>query len=171
LPTLHLLRHAKSSWDPPGGRDHDRELSDRGRRAAAAMAAHIRRAAIAPDLVLCSSARRTVDTLAAIRHSLPRNVAVETTPDLYEVGAAALLDRIRAIPDPVGVLLVVGHNPGMEGLAAGLAGKGSDAGAREALGMKFPTGALASLEFDGGWSGLSWGGARLTGFVVPRDLD
>lgn len=135
------------------------------------MAAHIRKAGIAPDLVLCSTARRTVDTLAAIRQGLPRTVAVETTPDLYEVGAVALLDRIRLTPASIGVLLLVGHNPGMEGLASGLAGEGSDAGAREALLRKFPTGALASLDFEGGWSRLSWGAARLTGFVAPKDLD
>lgn len=168
---LHLLRHAKSSWGEPGLRDHDRPLSDRGRRAAAAVAAHLRTAGIAPDLVLCSTARRTVDTLAAIRSSLPKAAAVETTAELYEVGAAALLDRVHLVPSQVGVLLLVGHNPGMEGLASGLAGDGSDVEARTAMLRKFPTGALASLAFDGDWDGLSWGAARLTGFVVPRELD
>lgn len=171
MPILHLLRHAKSSWDAAGLRDHDRPLSERGGRAAAAMAAHLRRAAVAPDLVLCSSARRTVETLAAIRGALPRGVAVETTDDLYEVGAATLLQRLGRIPAEVGVLLVIGHNPGMEELALRLAGEGSDAGASERLGRKFPTGAIATLEFEGAWADLDWGGARLTGFVAPRDLE
>src|SRR3546814_409083 len=157
LPTLHLLRHAKSSWDAPGVADHDRPLSERGRRAAAAMAAHFRKAGIAPDLVLCSSARRTVDTLAAIRPRLPKDVAIETTADLYEVDAGTLLARVRRVPASVEVLLLVGHNPGMEGLATGLAGAGSDAAARAGLDHKFPAGALASLDFDGDWRDLACG--------------
>ena len=51
--TLHLLRHAKSSWDDLGIRDHDRPLSGRGERAAAAMAAYFRQVGVTPDLVLC----------------------------------------------------------------------------------------------------------------------
>lgn len=171
MPTLLLLRHAKSSWDEPGQRDHARPLSERGRRAAAAMAAHIRRSAIAPDLVLCSSARRTQETLAAIRPALPRDVPVETTDDLYEVGAGSLLERLRTIPASVATLLLVGHNPGMEELAGRLAGPGGDRAAAEALGRKFPTGALATLAFDGAWADLAWGTAKLTAFVAPRDLE
>lgn len=171
MPTLHLLRHAKSSWGEPGLADHDRPLSDRGRRAASAMAAHLRRAGVAPDLVLCSSARRTVETLAAIRHSLPRTAGIETTPELYEAGASSLLDRLRAVPPAIATLMLIGHNPGLEVLAGQLAGEGSDPEARQALGRKFPTGALATLEFEGEWRDLAWGAARLTAFVAPRDLD
>lgn len=171
MPTLLLLRHAKSSWDDPGQRDHDRPLSERGRRAAAAMAAHLRRSGAAPDLVLCSSARRTQETLAAIRGALPRGVPVETTDDLYEVGADSLLERLQQVPSSAATLLLVGHNPGIEDLAARLAGPGGDRAAAEALGRKFPTGALATLQFDGAWADLAWGAARLTGFVAPRDLE
>lgn len=171
MPTLHLLRHAKSSWGEPGLADHDRPLSDRGRRAAAVMAVHIRKAGIAPDLVMCSNARRTVETLAAIRHSLPRTAGVETTPELYEADASSLLDRLRAAPATVATLMLIGHNPGLEVLAGQLAGEAGDPEARQALGRKFPTGALATLEFEGEWRDLAWGAARLTAFVAPRDLD
>lgn len=170
VPVLHLLRHAKSSWGDPGLRDHDRPLSGRGERAAVAMADHLRREGIAPDLVLCSTARRTVDTLAAIRSGLPASSEVETSRQLYEVGAEALLERLRRVPGTVGVLLLIGHNPGLEELSTRLAGAGTDPAARQALARKFPTGALATLEFDGGWPDLSWGGARLTGFIAPKDL-
>lgn len=170
MPALHLLRHAKSSWDDMRLRDFDRPLSDRGERAASAMAAHLRRAGVVPELVLCSSARRTVDTLAAIRSVLPDDVDIETGPELYEAGAPALLDRLHRVPDGVGELLLIGHNPGLEELAGRLSGPGSDPGAGTALARKFATGALATLAFDGRWPELSWGGARLTGFVAPKDL-
>jgi len=170
MPTLHLLRHAKSSRGDPGLPDFDRPLSDRGLRDAAAIAACLPKAGLMPDRVLCSSARRTVDTLAAIRAGLPERLEVETTGDLYEVGATALLDRLRRIPGDVGELLVVGHNPGMEDLATRLAGTGSDLAAIRALARKYPSGALATLEFDGEWRTLSPGDARLTRFITPKDL-
>ncbi|MEQ8397109.1 histidine phosphatase family protein [Thalassobaculum sp.] len=168
--TLHLLRHAKSSWDDLGIRDHDRPLTARGERAAVAMAAYLRQEGIAPDLVLCSTARRTVDTLAALRSVLSKSARTKITRDLYEVGSEALLDRLRGVSDDVDVLMVVGHNPGLEDLASRLAGDGSDSGARKALNRKFPTGAVATLEADGSWGSLDWGGARLTRFVTPKEL-
>lgn len=170
MPTLHLLRHAKSSWDDLDLRDHDRPLSARGERAAAAMAAFLRQSGVAPDLVLCSTARRTQDTLTAIRAGLPATVDVKNTRALYEADAGALLDRIRKVDAAVATLMLVGHNPGLEDLAVLLAGDGGDPAARKALFRKFPTGALASLSSDGDWKSLAPGGARLTGFVTPKDL-
>jgi len=170
MPTLLLLRHAKSDWAGLGLADHERPLSRRGERAAAELAGHFRRAGLAPDLVLCSSARRTVDTLAALRSALPAAVAVRVTDALYEVGPGAILDEVRQVPDTVELLLVVGHNPGMAGLAMGLAGPDGDPQALRAMALKYPTGGLATLEFDGAWPALAWGAARLTGFIRPRDL-
>lgn len=171
MPILLLLRHAKSDWAEFGLADHDRPLSPRGERAAAALARYFRRTVPAPDLVLCSSARRTVDTLTALRPALPAAVPVRVTEALYEVGAGAILDQLRRVEDTVGVLLVVGHNPGMAGIALSLAGPEGDPEALRALALKFPTGGLATLELDGTWRDLSPGIARLTGFIRPRDLE
>ena len=63
---LFLLRHAKSSWDDSELVDHDRPLAPRGRRAAKLVAEHLGREGIIPALVLCSSARRTRETLERI---------------------------------------------------------------------------------------------------------
>ena len=170
MPTLHLLRHAKSDWGDAGLSDHDRPLSVRGRRAAAAMAGHLRQAGVTPDLVLCSTARRAVDTLAAVRAALPDGVVVETSAELYAAAADQLLERLRQVPPRSSTVLLVGHNPGLEELALRLAGEGGDPAALRRLGRKYPTGALATLEFDGDWPGLSRGTARLASFVTPKDL-
>ena len=66
MKSLHLLRHAKSSWKDPGLNDHDRPLSKRGRQTAKMMAAYLRRAKIAPDLEICSTAMRAQQTLDPI---------------------------------------------------------------------------------------------------------
>ena len=159
--TLHLLRHAKSSWDGDE-KDHDRPLSPRGERAAAAMAVYLRQTGIAPDLILCSDARRTRDTLVLVRDGLPADAAVELTRDLYEVGAAQILDRLNRLDARHGVVMIIGHNPGLEDLASRLAG--------DRVGAKFPTGGLATLESDGNWKDLGRRAARVTRFVVPKDL-
>ena len=81
-----------------------------------------------------------------------------------------ILELLRSAPDTAGVLLVLGHNPGLEELAALLADDGSDADALGRMREKFPTAALARLEFRGTWRDLAPGGAHLTHFVRPKDL-
>jgi phosphohistidine phosphatase len=165
--TLYLLRHAKSSWDDAALADHDRPLAPRGRRAAKLIAEHLRSEEISPALVLCSSARRTRETLEAIAPAFGEDVTVEFEPDLYGASAGELLERVRAIPDDTPSAMLIGHNPSMQTLVLNLAGSGAEL---DALSMKYPTGALATLTFEGSWQELDQGAAELVGFVRPRDL-
>ena len=165
---LWLLRHAKSSWDDPRIPDQDRPLSERGRRAAALMATHAASAQIRPDLVLCSSAARTRETLAIVLPSLGDTLRISIEDDLYSFEAREMLDRLRAIPDDVGSVLMIGHNPGSEVLAARLAAGGQDL---ERMLTKYPTAALATLDLDAeGWADVRTGCGFLVSFVAPADL-
>jgi phosphohistidine phosphatase len=164
---LYLLRHAKSSWDDPTLADHDRPLAPRGRRAAKAMADHLRMEGIAPELVLCSPSARTRQTLTAIAPGLGENADVRIEDELYAASAAALLDVLYELPDEVGSVMLIAHNPGIQDLALSLAGGGP---AVERARSKFPTAALATLELDGSWRELAPGGAELVTFVRPKDL-
>jgi len=164
---LLLLRHAKSSWADPGVRDHDRPLNDRGRRAAAAMGEHLRAQGWRPDVVLCSSARRTCETAALL--DLPRSAELVVEHDLYLADPDTVLHRIRAVDDRAGTVLVIGHNPTTQDLALDLAADG-DPDALRRMGDKYPTGALAVFDVDGVWSALASGAARLAAFVTPREL-
>jgi phosphohistidine phosphatase len=166
---IHLLRHAKSSWDDPGLVDHDRPLAKRGRKASALLRDHLKSTGLAPDLVLCSSAVRAVQTLERLRDGLPAAIPVEVERGLYEAGAGGLLECLQALPEQVGSVLVVAHNPGIEDLAVGLAGAGDEAG-RARMESKYPTGGLASLRFEGRWPDLAPGAARLESFIMPREL-
>jgi len=158
---LFLLRHAKSSWDDPALDDHDRPLSARGRRAASLIGAYLDRQQVDIALVLCSSARRTRETLALI--SAPGEICIER--ELYGVSADQLLARLRRVPDDVAAVMLIGHNPAIHDLAVSLAASPGDLAAR-----KFPTGALATLTFGGPWHALEPGQADLAGFVTPRQL-
>jgi phosphohistidine phosphatase len=167
---LYLLRHAKSSWDEPAVADHDRPLAKRGRKATKLLRAYIRDAGVRPDLVLCSSAARAVETLDGIRKGLGDDARVEVEPGLYGAGAHALLGRIQALPEEVGEVMLIGHNPAIETLAEELAGEAGDADARARMQAKYPTGGLATLSVSGAWGELDWERARLDAFVVPREL-
>jgi phosphohistidine phosphatase len=166
---LVLLRHAKSSWDTPGLEDHERPLARRGSRAVAALRRHVAAGAVAPDLVLCSTARRAVETWEGIASAFPSDIQVEFTAGLYGATAEELLGRLRQVPEGIECVLVVGHNPGLEDLATGLVGRGDDE-RRRRLETKFPTGALATLVVPVPWAELGWGDAELVDYVVPRDL-
>ena len=93
---LLLLRHAKSSWDDAGLADHDRPLAKRGRRAAERVGAYLRTSDLLPDLVLCSSARRTQETLELLALG-DREVRIEE--GLYGAVEHELLDRVRQLSD------------------------------------------------------------------------
>ena len=164
---VYVLRHAKSSWDDPTLTDHDRPLNPRGRRAAKAIARHIRDHEIAPELVLCSTATRARQTLERIEGALgTRSTSVEA--DLYGAGERALLDRLRALPDTLRSVMVIGHNPGLQDLVLALA---APTAARRDVEAKFPTAALATLAYGGAhWAGLEPQAAKLVAFVRPRDL-
>ncbi|SDA68427.1 histidine phosphatase family protein [Sinorhizobium sp. NFACC03] len=167
---LMLLRHAKSAW-PDGVADINRPLGERGRKAAPLMGKYIARHKLVPDLALVSTAKRAQETWQLVASALSSEVAVENTRAIYEVGASQILSVLRATDPAVRTLLIVGHNPGMEDLAHELVGSG-DADLRIRMADKFPTAALAVLEFEAvGWRELMPGGAKLARFVTPRSLD
>jgi phosphohistidine phosphatase len=164
---LHLLRHAKSSWDEPGLRDRERPLAPRGRRATKRIARWTRKHDVRPQLVVSSSAVRAQETLRGILPDLGEpEVWVEIT--LYAASADTLLDRVRALPDEVEEAMLVGHNPGLGDLLLLLAEPGE---LRERAAAKVPTGALATLDAEvERWADVEPGTARLVSFVVPREL-
>lgn len=166
-----LLRHAKSAWDDAGLSDHERPLNGRGERAAEAMAEHIARKSPRPDLILCSTAIRTRQTLAPLVQRLAAPAPpIHLEKGLYLASEAALLVRLRAVPDQVGTVLLIGHNDGIWQLAEVLAGRGRPA-LIAALHAKFPTGMLATLSAPiEHWSDLAAGAAELLALVRPRDL-
>jgi phosphohistidine phosphatase len=163
---LLLLRHAKSSWDDPALPDRERPLAPRGHRAAERMAKHLRSNVPNADLVLCSSALRTRETMARMSGAFGEpEVVVED--ELYAASDDELLERLRGVAETSETVALIGHNPGIGDLASALAGRGDDL---DRMRSKFPTGALAVLEFDGRWERLAPGGAVLASFVTPKDL-
>lgn len=157
MKTLTLLRHAKSERDSPDGSDFARSLSDRGCADAKRMGEEMRRLKLRFDLVLASPARRAVETVEQAGELSARYDA-----RIYNASTRQLLDIVRSTDDSVESLLIVGHNPGIEQLAAQLAAIGLE---------KFPTGALAEFRLSvDHWRDVKRGSGRLTRFVKPKDI-
>ena len=171
---LLLLRHAKSDWSKDED-DHDRPLSARGRRAAPAMAHFMRMKDYLPQAVLCSTAKRTRETLDLLLAAWSKKPAIRYERELYLAEWPVLLANLKNASARASPLLVVGHNPGMEQLALALAlqPKGIAERARlQRLTQKFPTAALAVLDFEiPSWRMLKPGSGQLFDYVRPKDLD
>lgn len=167
---LFLLRHAKSSWDDPSLTDFERPLNGRGRAAAKLMGAHMAENAHAPDLIICSSARRALETLGRILPFLAGEREIKITRSLYSADTAGdLLAEIATVGPNTGSILLIGHNPMMEDLAMLLAGSDSS-GQLPILEEKYPTCGLAVLDHGRAWKSLGKGDADLSAFTVPREL-
>lgn len=165
--TLVVLRHSKAA-NPIGVADRDRPLSDRGRRDAAAAGRLLAEAGLAPDLVLCSPALRTRQTLEEL--AFDSGVVHDFDRRLYSADVETLFQVISEVPDEVRTVLLVGHNPAVHQLVHDLTG-----GAPEG----FPTTALAVLRFaagtgtgtgdDPGWPGVRFAErCLLESLSVPR---
>ncbi len=170
---LLLLRHAKSSWDDPTLRDHDRPLNPRGERAARSMSNAFAMLRLAPDLALVSSSRRTRQTFDAL-HLMAEAMEVDLSDRLYLADAETILERLREVPEPTRSVLVVGHNPGLYDAAIALVGR--DPAARPEPPVTrlldgYPTASLAEFSVEVPWSALGEGAGKLVRFQRPEDFE
>lgn len=167
---LSLLRHAKSSWEATGLTDHDRPLERRGERAALVMGRFIVQQRMVPDLVLCSTAVRAVETLALVATQWPDAPPTTFDRDLYLTGVAAIRRRVAQVDDEIAHVLVIGHNPDLQDLTLTLAA-GNHVPLKRKAEHKFPTGALAVLHFSiDRWQALLKSQGTLCMVAAPRDL-
>ena len=165
---LHLLRHAKSSAKEDV-EDHERPLSRRGHEAARRVGRHLPAMAGTLDLVLCSSALRTRETLDLVLAEFsprPRRVFED---ELYLASRERLMDRLRRIDEADVNVLLIGHNPGLHELAVALAEKNSP-NFRALASGKFPTAAYASFQVPARWSVLGYSRNELIDYVTPESL-
>lgn len=171
MKSLHLLRHAKSSWDDPVERDFDRPLNGRGHRAARRIGEWLRQEALELQHIVASPALRIRQTIEGVESGLGSRLRPEFDKRIYMASAAGLFDLIRETPDSVESLLIIGHNPGLEDILL-LATEGDTGPLRAEADQKYPTATFASIDLPiGSWADAGEGGARITRFIRPRDLD
>ena len=171
---LFLLRHAKAERDRHGVDDEARVLAPRGREDAARIGRFLNEEVYIADLVLCSTAARTRETLQLILPQISVKPAVQYLDELYMADSDAILDLVRQTRETAGSLMIVGHNPGLEECARSLVRPPDERKLRkryETMMEKFPTGALAVIDFAAEqWSAIGGWVGELELFVRPKDL-
>jgi phosphohistidine phosphatase len=170
---LLLLRHGKA--EAAAAEDGERALVARGQKDSARMGRFLRDDVYIPDLVYCSPATRTVQTLERVLPELGAAPGIEYKPELYLAEPETIFALIRRAPDKSAVLMIVGHNPGLEQCALALAAVPLEKKLRkrhDAMDGKFPTCALAVVDFAvSRWIDAAPGRGDLDAFVQPKDLE
>ncbi len=168
--TLSLLRHAKSSWSNPTLPDRERPLATRGVTDAPLMGKAMAERGIDPELVLCSSARRTRDTLDLVLPELRVEPNIVYVDALYHASPEEMLELLHGIQPGANRVMLVGHNPEIQAFALDLVGSGPKH-FRDRLRTKYPTAGLAVINFVSGlWKSVSVNSGTLNLFLSPRDL-
>jgi phosphohistidine phosphatase len=165
---LHLLRHAKSSWKVDV-EDRERPLNRRGREAARLVGQHLPTTAGAIDLVLCSSAARTRETLDLVLAGFTPRPRCVIEDGLYLADCDELIERLQRLAESDVNVLVIGHNPGLHELAVALAEPDSPR-VRALTSGKFPTAARVSLCVATRWAALGAARHRLVDYVTVASL-
>jgi phosphohistidine phosphatase len=168
--TLSLLRHAKSSWISPSLPDQDRPLNARGVADAPVMGRAMANYGIDPSLVLCSSARRTRDTLALVLPELKVEPRVIYDDALYHATASEMLRTLRGVSTDINSVMLVGHNPEIHALALDLIGKGLQSLKMRLL-EKLPTTGFVVITFPfPSWDQVTVNSGELKLFLTPKIL-
>ena len=167
---LFLLRHAKAEPEASSRSDHDRVLTAKGRRDAGKIAQVMRKAGLAPDVVLVSTATRTRQTLEELENAPVWDEwpNIDALPQLYMANPAQLLNTIRDLPETVRSALIIGHNPGLHELALRLAGEARTHGG-EPLSEGYPTATLSEFLVTGTWRRTGEDPTSLKLFLRPQD--
>lgn len=170
MKTLFLLRHAKSSWDDLSLSDIDRPLNRRGERAAGLMGRWLRQQSVQPDLVLCSPARRAIETWQAIAAAFEQPPKDVVRSEIYGADVNALHSIVQELPPTIGTVLAIGHNPTFEQYATWLAAEAQTEIFRR-MALKFPTCAIARFTSSvQNWRDFGSDTADLEMFVTPKEL-
>jgi len=168
--SLVLMRHAKSAWDVGVEADHLRPLNRRGRSTVPVIGSYLADVGFEPDLVLCSTAVRTRETLDRLLRDFAHTPTARYEQPLYLATATETLELLRHVGKRWRRVLLIGHNPGLQDLASYLVGE-ADRAVANRIADKFPTAALTLLDCSlDGWEDLAPGTVRAARFVTPKQL-
>lgn len=161
MKSLYLLRHAKSSWKDETMLDIERPLNSRGRKASQLVGGFLKKEKIIPDLILCSSAVRARQTTDIVMEAAKLSTDLRFDERIYEAGSLRLLEVVRQIEKSKKNVLLVGHNPGLEGFLELLTGTVKT----------IPTGTLSKVVLKASnWADISDEVGTLDWIVKPKQL-
>ena len=123
MKTLLLMRHAKSSWKQPDLPDHERPLNKRGKKDAPLIGSLIKEKELVPQKMMISSAVRAAETAKMLQDTSGFSGELECLDSFYLAEPNVYLEPLQSLPDEIERVMVIGHNPGLEGLLQILSGQ------------------------------------------------
>lgn len=138
MKTLYVLRHAKSSWDDRSLSDFQRPLNKRGNRTAPFMGELMSNKNFIPQTIISSPAERAQETASLVKRAAHFDAEIQFNQGIYESSTHNLLYILGGIDDEYSSALIVGHNPGFEGIVEALGGEY----------QRMPTAALAVIDLN-----------------------
>lgn len=165
---LTLLRHGKSDWETGVQDDFDRPLKERGRKDSPIVGKYLANLGLTPDLIVSSPAARAKETAQLLAPAAGYAKSIRWEDSMYAASSGELMSVLRKLPDDASHVLLVGHNPGFEELAAQLIG--ADAYGM-ALGLRLPTAAAAHIALNvETWRDVQANSGQLLWLVNPKLL-
>lgn len=166
---LYILRHAKAA-SPENGQDFDRPLSPQGIEDAAALGQLMTKQSYIPDIALCSTAKRTRETLDAL--GLPATTKASHSEKIYDASTGDLLEMIQSADDTAQSILLVGHNPAIHELALRLSSEDSGLSLLQRLLQGYSPGTLSVLDVPCKcWNDIQMGQNFLINLLAPIDYN
>lgn len=160
MKTLYILRHAKSSWTDNSLADFDRPLNARGLNAAPFIGELIARKGFLPDLIISSPAKRAMGTALLVKEASGSNALIQYDERIYEANPQTLTNVISQVTAEFDSVLLVGHNPGIEGLINHLT----------ASLEPMPTAALAGMSLNiAAWNEITANCGKLDFIIRPSE--
>jgi len=160
MKTLFVLRHAKSSWDNPDAADFDRQLNEQGLKTVPVMGETMYRNQFQPAAIISSPAKRAKQTAVLIREMAQLTSGIDYDERIYEASPHRLLNVISEIAEKNESAMLVGHNPGLEGLIKILTGEV----------QSLPTAALAVVDLNAeNWKEITAESGKLRAVYTPKD--
>jgi phosphohistidine phosphatase len=160
MKTLYLFRHGKSDWSAPAEGDHDRPLAPRGVKAAAQMGVWLAASDAPPERILCSTARRTRETVRIMQEAAGWDIPVTYSAALYETDGYQYIEVLRSLPNRVVRAMMVGHEPACSAFAGLLIGGG---------GVRFATATMARIDLlSSDWASIEPGSGEINWLMPAR---
>lgn len=160
MKTLYILRHAKSSWTEANLSDFERPLNERGIKTAPFMGELMRKKNFQPDLILSSPAQRAKQTALLAKKAGRFEAQIRYDERIYEASPLRLIEIVSEVENEIESVLLIGHNPGFEGLVKFLTGES----------QSIPTAALAVVDLMADdWQSLHPECCALRALIRPKD--
>lgn len=161
MKVIHLIRHAKSSWDNPDLDDFSRILNERGKKDALFMAKKLKESGCNPDYFISSPAKRTTETSKIIAFELNCNAKkIIFDERIYHSSLPLILNVLNDVPNSFNNIILVGHNPTLTQLSNYLTDNFID---------NIPTCGMVKIELDiDNWQHIIQGIGNKIFFIYPK---